>query len=71
MGFVLKIVGKKGFESLERSGEASSSSSGPAGEEAGRRDIKVHAGSCSSSGQSQGSSRPDVHGGAGCAGDAQ
>jgi hypothetical protein len=52
MGVVLKIVGKKGFEGLERSGKASSSSSGAAGEEAGRRDTKVHAGSCSSSGQS-------------------
>ena len=55
------MAGKKGFEGVEGSGEASSSCPGSTGEEASCGNIEVHAGPSSCSSTSKSSSCANVH----------
>jgi len=64
---VVLIVGKKGFEGIEGSGEDSSSCAGETGEETSCGDTEVYAGLGSGSGPCKSSSCEDVHRGASCA----
>lgn len=54
-------VGKKGSESIERNCEAAGSGSWSPGEKASCCDTKVYAGSCPSSGSSEGTPCSYVH----------
>lgn len=60
-------VGSEGIAGFEGSGEASGLGPRPASEEAGCCDSEMHASPRPSSGQGQGSARPNVYGGFGSA----